>query len=330
MKGLLEQYGVAIFTIVLMAILIAMAGPFGIRIKEYMLEKANYTHEIGTDEMNKETNKDKDDDTQAMSSIYACLYTNGELVLSATPIDNTGRTDIDTDFGKCELKELDFNSQEPPVKWIANPKIKTVNIINKIKPTNCNGWFHYCSNLTEIKNIKNIDTSACTNMSYMFNGCSNLTQLDVSNFNTSACTNMSYMFYECSNLTQLDVNKFNTSTCTNMSNMFGSCRDLTQLDVSKFNTSACTDMSSMFSDCGNLTQLDIRNFDTSNCTNMESMFSGIEVYNMPNFFVGYDVSSCIDENSNSKTQDNLKQYFREHVFDMSKVTNDDDMFNWID
>ena len=231
MKGFLETYGVAIFTLVLMAILIAMAGPFGIRIKEYMLEKANYTNQIGSEEICKATNKeDKSDDVAAMNELYACLYTNGELAISATPIDNSARTDVLNDYGKVELKKFDLNSSEPPVQWLMDvDKITSVNILNEIKPTACSGWFFCCKNLTEIKNIDNLNTSACTEMVCMFSHCTSLTSLDVSNWDTSACITMEGMFDNCSALTSLDVSSWNTSACTNMSHMFADCRKLETL-----------------------------------------------------------------------------------------------------
>ena len=184
MKGFLETYGVAIFTLVLMAILIAMAGPFGVRIKEYMLEKANYTNQIGSEEIGKATNNEdkSDDDVAAMNELYACLYTNGELAISATPIDNSARTDVARDYGKFELKNFDPNvnpNENPLVPWkIDSEKITTVDIINEIKPTACSAWFFDCINLTEIKNIENLNTSACTEMVGMFYACSSLTSLD--------------------------------------------------------------------------------------------------------------------------------------------------------
>ena len=49
MSKFLETYGVAIFTLVLIAILIAFAGPLGLKIKEYTLEKAKQTEQIGSD-----------------------------------------------------------------------------------------------------------------------------------------------------------------------------------------------------------------------------------------------------------------------------------------
>ena len=223
MHSFLKEYGVGIVTLVFMAILIAMASPFGIRIREYLLPQLEYASTIGSEEMAKATGGDTSgDDVAAMSSIYACLYTDGELVLSATPIDNTGRTDVDTDFGECEWKTVstpdgrdvhiyrsndDYVSSYPT--WLApyydstnnweavnTDNIKTVNIINKIKPTTCSYWFSKCENLTEIKNMENLDTSECTNMSKMFYNCFSLTNLDVSHFDTSNVTDMSFMFFD--------------------------------------------------------------------------------------------------------------------------------------
>ena len=51
MSKFLETYGVAIFTLVLVAILIAFAGPLGMKIKEYTLEKAEQIEQIGNKEM---------------------------------------------------------------------------------------------------------------------------------------------------------------------------------------------------------------------------------------------------------------------------------------
>lgn len=99
-------------------------------------------------------------------------------------------------------------------------KITSVNILNEIKPTACSGWFFCCKNLTEIKNIDNLNTSACTEMVCMFYNCESLTSLDVSNWNTSKCTDMLAMFVDCSSLTSLDASNWDTSKCTDMSYMF--------------------------------------------------------------------------------------------------------------
>ena len=320
MKGFLETYGVAIFTLVLMAILIAMAGPFGVRIKEYMLEKANYTNQIGSEEIGKATNNEdkSDDDVAAMNELYACLYTNGELAISATPIDNSARTDVARDYGKFELKNFDPDIDEfenPYVPWFVDRgKITTVNILNQIKPTTCSEWFNNCYNLAEIKNIENLNTSACTEMVEMFSDCSSLTSLDASNWDTSACTDMSSMFSYCDSLISLDASNWDTSTCIDMSCMFSDCSSLTSLDVSNWKTSACISMLSMFSYCSSLTSLDASNWDTSACTDMSSMFAMSFQFKT---LSGHQLSGSCDEKT---------QYCREHIFDMSNVENCENMF----
>ena len=52
MSKILETYGTALFVLVLMAILISFAGPLGLKIKEYTLDRTNNIHEIGRDVMN--------------------------------------------------------------------------------------------------------------------------------------------------------------------------------------------------------------------------------------------------------------------------------------
>ena len=51
MSSFLEQYGKAIFVLVLMAILIAFAGPLGIKIKNAVLTSADKLESIGNDEI---------------------------------------------------------------------------------------------------------------------------------------------------------------------------------------------------------------------------------------------------------------------------------------
>ena len=141
-------------------------------------------------------------------------------------------------------------------------------------PTSTAYWFTYCSSLTNINGIENLNTANVTDMGGMFSGCSGLTSLDVSGFNTANVTSMWEMFSSCSGLTSLDVSGFNTDNVTSMGGMFSSCSGLTSLDVSGFNTANVTNMSAMFSSCSGLTSLDVSGFNTANVTNMRYMFSG--------------------------------------------------------
>ena len=142
------------------------------------------------------------------------------------------------------------------------------------KPTSCAWWFNYCTKLTEIKGIENLNTDDVTNMRLMFNHCSSLTTLDVSKLNTENVTSMSEMFTDCQKLTTLDVSNLNTANVMDMFGMFWGCSSLTTLDVSKFNTANVTNMGVMFQGCSSLTTLDVSNFNTANVTDMGGMFDG--------------------------------------------------------
>ena len=140
------------------------------------------------------------------------------------------------------------------------------------RPKSTYYWFRDAKSLSDIVDVKYLNTSNVTNMSYMFYGCSGLMSLDVSKFVTSNVKDMEQMFDGCSGLTSLDVSNFDTSNVTDMFAMFRQCSNLTSLDVSKFNTSNVTSMFAMFRHCSGLTSLDVSNFDTSNVTSMRYMF----------------------------------------------------------
>ena len=141
-----------------------------------------------------------------------------------------------------------------------------------VNPRTCRYWFSGCSNLTEIKDIQNLNTSIVTDMAYMFDDCKNLKSLDLSSFNTNNVSDMSRMFYNCSSLTTLDLSNFNTNNVSNMSSMFYNCSSLTTLNLNSINTNNVSDMSSMFRDCLKLTTLDLSNFNTEKVKDMQYMF----------------------------------------------------------
>ena len=205
----------------------------------------------------------------AIDYVYAYLDRNQELVISSIDLhpNDSELYDEESNFGKCELQKDNFQ------KWYEyRNDIRTVRFEGMVKPTTCAYWFTDCENLTEIKNMGNLNTSECTNMSYMFFNCTSLTTLDISNFDTSKVTDMVCMFSNCKSLTTLDVSNFDTSNVTNMYRMFCNCTSLTTLDLSTFDTSNVTNMSYMFHNCTSLTTLDLNNFDTSNVTDMYRMF----------------------------------------------------------
>ena len=121
------------------------------------------------------------------------------------------------------------------------------------RPTSCEHWFFYCSNLTTIEGIEYFNTENVTNMRYMFDDCKSLKSLDLTNFNTENVTDMYSMFASCTSLESLDLTNFNTAKVTNMESMFQSCYALKTIYASdKFVTDQVTESTCMFSDCLNL------------------------------------------------------------------------------
>ena len=118
------------------------------------------------------------------------------------------------------------------------------------RPTSCEHWFFYCSNLTTIEGIEYFNTENVTNMRYMFDDCKSLKSLDLTNFNTENVTDMYSMFASCTSLESLDLTNFNTAKVTNMAGMFQSCYALKTIYASdKFVTDQVTESTCMFSDC---------------------------------------------------------------------------------
>ena len=197
---------------------------------------------------------------------YAVLSNDGQTVTFYYDTQKASRT------GVLEINQSEIAWDQSSAYGTATTAEIDASFAN-YRPTSTAYWFLYCTNLTSITGMENLNTTNVTNMNCMFNNCVALTSLDLSKFNTSNVTNMSGMFGGCSALTSLNVSKFNTTNVTDMSSMFRLCSALSSLDVSNFNTANVKDMSGMFSYCTSLTSLDLSNFNTANVTTMESMFA---------------------------------------------------------
>ena len=255
------------------------------------------------------------------SSIYVKLYSYNDgsgdvLEFSSNPDfeDTTETVTFKEDYGDIGANRY-FSDETtyvlPP--WFEEhdgfQNIRTVKIIDKIKPIYTSCWFAGLLSLENIENIENIDTSNTIDMNHMFFGCSSLmmnlnltgwdigkvtelnymfaysgiTNLNLDNWNTSNITDMSALFLECNNLQTLSLKNWDTSNVMDMGGtdetdtvigMFYRCYNLANLDLGSFDTSNVIDMGYMFKDCISLTSLNLSNFNTSNVTNMSGMFSG--------------------------------------------------------
>lgn len=217
----------------------------------------------------------------------AVLNLQGELVFSyATESEiKTVRQAVDTESGMnlwlAQSTKLNGNTVyyfDIENSWISDEyalSVKKVIFNSSFASTRWGQlfyWFEGLKNLTEIQNIKYLNTKGVTNMMYMFKDCQSLNSLDLSTFDTSSVVNMGGMFSGCTALSSLNLSSFDTSNVTEMSYMFSQCENLTSLDLSSFNTSKVTDMKQMFSGCKKITSLDLHAFNTDNVTNMRAMF----------------------------------------------------------
>ena len=263
MRGFLEQYGIGIFTLILMSILIAFASPIGRIVRTAINTQIENIDTIANERIQ---NPDRPEEPKtAQDYVYACLYDNGELIFSANEIVN--KENVKRDYGKVVL------SSDTVPTWNENAsEVLTICFETAIKPTTCRSWFSDMKSLTEIKNLEYLYTDECESMYAMFNMCNSIENIDTSYFKTNNVKNMQQMFYHCQNLKTLNVSTFNTSNVTNMLGMFNRCMSLTELNLNNFNTFNCIIMNDMFADCVNLTNLNLTNFNTENVVDMWHMF----------------------------------------------------------
>ena len=147
MSKFLETYGVAIFTLVLVAILIAFAGPLGMKIKNATTDKVSQTEQIGCDEITKTISVENKD-------------TNETLIAGATFTDGTTLT-------WEELKDAKNGSKY----GYRSSQITDTEILQK----NSRGAFEGCTTITSV-----VIPSGIIVGNYAFYGCKNLTTVVLS------------------------------------------------------------------------------------------------------------------------------------------------------
>lgn len=161
-------------------------------------------------------------------------------------------------------------------------------------------WANYKEEITECVIDPSFANFRARNLSEFFAGWNNLKSIKGLDYlNTENVTSMNQMFSGCDKLTSLDVSGFKTDRVKDMWSMFRGCSNLTTLDVSCFNTDHVVFLSDMFNGCNNLTSLDVSNFNTEKVTDMSRMFCGCS---------------------------NLTTIYASNLWDMSNVTNSNDMF----
>lgn len=152
-----------------------------------------------------------------------------------------------------------LNSKTYVPNWSNKDEIKknvTTVVFDKsfaaASPTTCRSWFNGFLQLTEIKGIKNLNTSEVRYMSSMFAGCSKLKSVDLTYMNIQNVEDMSYMFYYCLALNTVYLKGLNTYNVEDMKHMFELCINLGYLDLSSFDTQKVKNFERMFYECRSL------------------------------------------------------------------------------
>lgn len=186
---------------------------------------------------------------------------------------SSAKTDADTDFFLNEAGDTPgwYKTKSADIKTVVFKRN-----FRDARPTTCSQWFCFCTNLTSIEGLENLNTSDVTSMDFMFYKCKQLRALDLSGFNTEKVEDMSDMFSNCKNLETLNLSSFKTNNLTNMSEMFLECNKIAQLDLSGFNTSGVKTLDLVFKNCYALEALDLSSFDTKWVTDMSSLFENCQ------------------------------------------------------
>ena len=221
MSNFLENYGKAIFVLVLIAILIAFASPLGIKIKEYTLARVDNLKQTSDDLIAGKPKVDSNEPKE-VTDIYAILYSDGELDLSSKEIvPEKGREVI-------RQWEKDTSYLYAWASTTYRKEVKKVKILDSIKPKTCEKMFDGCLNLTTLINFDKLYTSEVNNFSFMFDDCTSLTDISqLQNWDVSKGTNFKGMFYNCTSLKDISALKnWNVSNGTDFGSMFINCKSL--------------------------------------------------------------------------------------------------------
>ena len=187
-------------------------------------------------------------------------------------------------------------SSSPDWNLQVSSSIKTVVFDESFKdarPTTCYCWFSFCTSLTTINGIENLNTEDVTDMDNMFYNCSSLSTLDLSGFNTANVRYMGMMFCNCSKLTTIYASsKFTISAGTSSLHMFLECTSLVgaiKYDSSKTDASYANTTNGYFSIKGSETKpkgayvvyTDADNTLTFKYGEIPTEGEGITVYDIP-------------------------------------------------
>ena len=144
--------------------------------------------------------------------------------------------------------------------------------------------FSYCTSLTSLHGLENLNVSKVTEMGYLFHNCSSLSNITaLSNWDVSNVINMRSMFEGCSAIASITaLHNWDISSVTHLGyfgstndrhGMFRNCTSLTSLDpIANWDTSSVKSIASICENNTSLTRLYGLHWDLSECTSYNYAF----------------------------------------------------------
>ena len=179
--------------------------------------------------------------------------------------------------------KLIINGQESPL--VENYELKEgINIIQMIilnKLINLECMFKECVSLTNIDELKFLDTREIENFSFLFYECKSLKNLNaLENWDVSNGNNFKCMFFGCISLINLNgLENWDVSNSENFKSMFCGCRLIKSLnELENWDVSKGKDFSRMFQRCKSLTSLKgLKRWNVSKGEYFSFMFEGCKL-----------------------------------------------------
>ena len=145
----------------------------------------------------------------------------------------------------------------------------------KNKLTNLSDMFAFCKTLYNIDELKYLNTEDVIDFSCMFQNSRISNIKPLKNWNTSKSETFRAMFSNCGLLTNIKpLKNWNVSRCKDFSEIFYNCPISNIKPIESWNVSNAKNLSSLIYNCNNIVDISpIQNWNVSNCENLSYLFS---------------------------------------------------------
>ena len=286
----------------------------------------------------KEKNNKKDEKFQYKNKINLIYFTEKEGVENIFGFNfvenNKNKIDLIINGNKTSLSET----------YLLNKGDNYITLIIKSKLTDLSYMFYNCFSISNMEELRYLDTTNVTNFSYIFSSKDNYSETEkkniktfhsfsdinyLSTWNVSSGTNFDSIFRGCHKLSNIKaLENWNVSKGIKFSNMFCSCYSLSDLSSLKnWNVSKGQDFYFMFPWCYSLTNITpLKNWDVSNAVKLYGMFLNCEKLSDIKPLEKWNVSRCKEFSDMFYECHELSNISGLENWDVSKCENFSEMF----